>query len=64
MEMDKDEWEDELEDFKMGFEGDLATNVFIIAGHNNLGDDFDDVNCDTTPTLNILNKAFLPNINV
>jgi len=44
MEMDKDEWEDELEDFKMGFEGDLATNGFIIAGQNNLGDDFDDVN--------------------
>lgn len=47
MEMDKDEWEDELEDFKMAFEGDLATNGFIIAGHNNLGDDFDDAN-DTT----------------
>jgi len=44
MEMDKDEWEDELEDFKMGFEGDLATNGFIIAGQNNLGDDFDDAN--------------------
>ena len=47
MEIDKDEWEDELEDFKMAFEGDLATNGFIIAGHNNLGDDFDDAN-DTT----------------
>lgn len=44
MEMDKDEWEDELEDFKMAFEGDIATNGFIIAGHNNLGDDFDDAN--------------------
>ncbi len=44
MEMDKDEWEEELEDFKMAFEGELATNGFIIAGENNLGDDFDDMN--------------------
>jgi uncharacterized protein (DUF302 family) len=44
MEMDKDEWEDELEDFKMDFEGQLATNGFIIAGKNNLGDDFDEAN--------------------
>jgi len=44
MEMDKDEWEDELEDFKMGLEGDFATNGFIIAGQNNLGDDFEEAN--------------------
>ncbi len=42
MEMDADEWEDELEDFKMGFEGELAPNGFVIAGHNNLGDDFEE----------------------
>ncbi len=44
MEMDKDDWDEELEDFKMGFEGELAPNGFVIAGQNNLGDDFDDVN--------------------
>ncbi len=44
MEMDKDEWEEELEDFKMAFEGELVANGFIIAGHNNIGDDFDDAN--------------------
>jgi len=44
MDMDPDEWEDELDDFKMGFEGELASNGFIIAGQNNLGDDFDDAN--------------------
>ena len=42
MEMDADEWEDELEDFKMGFEGELAPNGFVIAGQNNLGDDFEE----------------------
>ncbi len=42
MEMDAEEWEDELEDFKMGFEGELAPNGFVIAGHNNLGDDFEE----------------------
>jgi uncharacterized protein (DUF302 family) len=42
MEMDPDEWEDELEEFKMGFEGELAPNGFVIAGFNNLGDDFEE----------------------
>jgi len=42
MEMDADEWEDQLEEFKMGFEGELAPNGFVIAGHNNLGDDFEE----------------------
>lgn len=42
MEMDVDEWEDQLEEFKMGFEGELAPNGFVIAGHNNLGDDFEE----------------------
>ncbi len=44
MEMDNEEWEDELEDFKMGFEGELAPNGFVIAGHNNLGDEFEENN--------------------
>ena len=44
MEMDKIDWDEELEELKMGFEGELAPNGFVIAGHNNLGDDFDDAN--------------------
>ncbi len=44
MDMDPDEWEDQLEEFKMGFEGELAPNGFVIAGHNNLGDDFEESN--------------------
>ncbi len=42
MEMDKDEWEDELDEFKIGFEGELAPHGFVIAGFNNLGDEFED----------------------
>lgn len=42
MEMDSEEWEDELDEFKMGFEGELAPNGFVIAGFNNLGDDFEE----------------------
>jgi len=44
MDMDPDEWEDELDDFKMGFEGELAPHGFVIAGQNNLGDDFEEAN--------------------
>ena len=42
MKMDAEEWEDELDEFKMGFEGELAPHGFVIAGFNNLGDEFDD----------------------
>lgn len=42
MDMDNEEWEDELDEFKMGFEGELAPNGFVIAGQNNLGDDFEE----------------------
>jgi len=44
MEMDAKDWEDELEEFKMGFEGELSPNGFVIAGQNNLGDDFEEAN--------------------
>lgn len=44
MEIDAKEWEDELEEFKMGFEGELSPNGFVIAGQNNLGDDFEEAN--------------------
>ena len=42
MEMDPEEWEDELDEFKMGFEGELAPHGFVIAGFNNLGDEFEE----------------------
>ena len=42
MEMDNEEWEDELEEFKMGLEGELAPHGFVIAGFNNLGDEFEE----------------------
>ena len=46
MEIDAKDYDDELDDFKMGFEGELAPKGFVIAGQNNLGDDFDDVDFD------------------
>lgn len=42
MEMDPEEWDDELDDVKMEFEGELATYGFVVAGHSNLGDEFED----------------------
>ncbi|HHD82032.1 MAG TPA: DUF302 domain-containing protein [Campylobacterales bacterium] len=44
MEMDVEEWEDELDELKMGLEGELSPNGFVIAGHNNLGDEFEEAN--------------------
>ena len=44
MEIDAEDWEDELEEFKMGFEGELAPHGFVIAGFNNLGDEFEEAN--------------------
>jgi len=43
METDPQDWEDELEEFKMGFEGELAPNGFVVAGFNNLGDEFEEM---------------------
>ena len=40
MEMDPDEWKDELDSFKMEFEGELTTKGFVVAGFNDLGADF------------------------
>lgn len=42
MEVDEDEWEDVKDEFDISFEGELATNGFIKAGFNNLGDDFEE----------------------
>ena len=44
MEIDPKDWEEELEDLKMGFEGELASKGFVIAGQNNLGDEFEEAN--------------------
>jgi uncharacterized protein (DUF302 family) len=44
MEIDAKDWDDELEELKMGFGGELALNGFIIAGENNLGDEFEEAN--------------------
>lgn len=60
MEMDADEWEDELDDFKMGFEGELAPNGFVIAGHNNLGDDFEEANFEGFDFYEVYSVCKLP----
>jgi len=38
MEMDPEEWSDELADLKMELKGELATNGFIVAGFNSFSD--------------------------
>ncbi len=60
MEMDKDDWDEELEDLKMGFEGELALNGFIIAGHNNLGDEFEEKNDNTYDFYEVYSICKLP----
>ena len=60
MEMDPDEWEDQLEEFKMGFEGELAPNGFVIAGHNNLGDDFEESNYEAFDFYEVYSICKLP----
>ena len=44
MEMDKEEWEDELDELKIGFEGELALKGFVMAGFNSLGDELEEAN--------------------
>jgi len=60
MEMDKDEWEDELDEFKMGFEGELAPNGFVIAGFNNLGDEFEEKNYEVYDFYEVYSICKLP----
>jgi len=60
MEMDADEWEDELEEFKMGFEGELAPNGFVIAGHSNLGDDFEESDYEAFDFYEVYSVCKLP----
>jgi len=60
MEMDDEEWEDELDEFKMGFEGELAPNGFVIAGFNNLGDEFEEANYNAYDFYEVYSICKLP----
>jgi uncharacterized protein (DUF302 family) len=46
MELDAEEWTDELDDIKMEFKGELSTNGFVIAGFNSFADAFKEVGYD------------------
>ncbi|HFQ62530.1 MAG TPA: DUF302 domain-containing protein [Epsilonproteobacteria bacterium] len=60
MEMDKEEWSDELDEFKMGFEGELAPNGFVIAGFNNLGDEFEEAKYEAYDFYEVYSICKLP----
>lgn len=60
MEMDPEEWDDELDEFKMGFEGELAINGFVMAGFNNLGDDFEEVDYEGYDFYEVYSVCKLP----
>lgn len=60
MEMDADEWEDQLDEFKMGFEGELAPNGFVIAGFNNLSDAFEESNYEAFDFYEVYSICKLP----
>jgi uncharacterized protein (DUF302 family) len=60
MEMDAEEWEDELDELKMGFEGELAPNGFVIAGFNNLGDEFEEANYEAYDFYEVYSICKLP----
>ena len=60
MEMDKDDWDDELEDVKMDFESGLSPNGFVIAGHNNLGDDFEEAKYEAFDFYEVYSICKLP----
>jgi len=60
LDMDADEWEDQLDEFKMGFEGELAPHGFVIAGHNNLGDDFEESNYEAFDFYEVYSICKLP----
>jgi uncharacterized protein (DUF302 family) len=60
MEIDPKEWEDELEEFKMGLEGELAPNGFVIAGFNNLGDDFEEAKYEAYDFYEVYSICKLP----
>lgn len=60
MEIDAKDWEDELDEFKMGFEGELSPNGFVIAGFNSLSDDFDDAKYDGYDFYEVYSVCKLP----
>ncbi len=60
MEMDAEEWGDELDELKMGFEGELAPNGFVIAGFNNLGDEFEEAKYEAYDFYEVYSICKLP----
>jgi len=60
MEMDSEDWDDELDEFKMGFEGELAPNGFVIAGFNNLGDEFEELEYEAYDFYEVYSVCKLP----
>jgi len=60
MEMDHEEWEDELDEFKMGFEGELSPKGFVIAGFNNLGDEFEEAKYEAYDFYEVYSICKLP----
>ena len=60
MKMDKEEWDDELDEFKMGFEGELAPHGFVIAVFNNLGDEFEEAKYEAYDFYEVYSVCKLP----
>ena len=60
MEMDAEEWGDELDELKMGLEGELAPNGFVIAGFNNLGDEFEEAKYEAYDFYEVYSICKLP----
>ncbi len=59
-EMESDGWEDAKEDLQMEFEGNLSPNGFVMAGFNELGDDFDDKNYEDYDFYDVYSICKLP----
>jgi len=60
MEIDPEDWDDELEELKMGFEGELAPKGFVLAGFNNLGDEFEEANYEAYDFYEVYSICKLP----
>jgi len=60
MEIEVDEWEDELDELMISFEGELAANGFVIAGHNSLGDDFEEADYEGYDFYEVYSVCKLP----
>lgn len=60
MEMELDDWEDELDELMISFEGELAPNGFVIAGHTSLGDDFEEADYEGYDFYEVYSVCKLP----